>query len=92
MRQALAEPGHLHASDLSAVAMHASSFLLRRAVAGAASREATLDLLAADALMTYACEAAADNPESVEARATGMVEFLLRDPEERVADRTGETG
>ena len=48
----------------------ASEQLLRRVLGhGAASRSSALDLLAADACVTYAFEAAADEPGTIAARA-----------------------
>ena len=41
----------------------------RLVVDGCLTRDAALDLLAVDALVTYAFEAAADEPSSLEARA-----------------------
>lgn len=50
-------------SQLAAAALHA----LRGVVAGPADRRVALDLLAADALLTAACEAAAEiGPEAVD--------------------------
>ena len=40
---------------------------------GCLTRESALDLLAVDALVTYAFEAAADRPEDLEALATGAL-------------------
>lgn len=40
---------------------------------GCLTRESALDLLAVDALVTYAFEAAADRPEELEALATGAL-------------------
>ncbi|MEP7346044.1 MAG: hypothetical protein ABI877_12285 [Gemmatimonadaceae bacterium] len=42
----------------------------------ATDRAGALDLLAADALVTYAFEAAADGPETLEARATAAMHRL----------------
>jgi hypothetical protein len=50
--------------------VQASELLLRRVLVGnAASRASALDLLAADACVTYAFEAAADEPDSIADRA-----------------------
>jgi hypothetical protein len=50
--------------------IQASELLLRRVLVGnAAARASALDLLAADACVTYAFEAAADEPESIAGRA-----------------------
>lgn len=50
--------------------------LLRRP---ARDRAVALDLLAADALATYAFEAAADEPETIERRATEAIRGLSTD-------------
>jgi hypothetical protein len=52
---------------LLAVAETAMTGLLRD---GCLTRESALDLLAVDALVTYAFEAAADDPETLDARTT----------------------
>lgn len=44
--------------------------------AGATARDAALDLLAADALVTYAFEAAADDPASLDARAAATMRAI----------------
>ena len=44
--------------------------------AGATQREAALDLLTADALVTYAFEGAADDPDSIDARAASAMRSL----------------
>jgi hypothetical protein len=50
--------------------VEASELLLRRVLAGdAAARTGALDLLAADACVTYAFEAAADEPDTITGRA-----------------------
>jgi hypothetical protein len=50
--------------------VEASELLLRRVLVGnAASRASALDLLAADSCVTYAFEAAADEPDSIAIRA-----------------------
>lgn len=54
------------ADALLAAAERAVESLLR---SGGLTRESALDLLAVDALVTYAFEAAADEPQALEARA-----------------------
>jgi hypothetical protein len=50
--------------------VHLLSEILRH---GSAQRDAALDLLTADALVTYAFEAAADDPASLDARAAAAM-------------------
>ena len=58
------------ASEAPAEAVTAAEVLLRDLLARpTAGRESALDLLAVDALVTYAFEAAADDPASLAARA-----------------------
>ena len=45
-------------------------------VSGSTTREAALDLLTADALVTYAFEAAADEPELLDARAAAAMRAI----------------
>ncbi len=62
----LAEP----AANAAEVCLEACERLLAEVAARTSpGRESALDLLAADALATYALEAAADNPAMLEARA-----------------------
>ena len=56
-----------HGDALIAVAESAMTELLRD---GCLTRESALDLLAVDALVTYAFEAAADDPDTLDARTT----------------------
>jgi hypothetical protein len=59
------------------VCLAAASTLLRQTVRGnAAGRETALDLLAADALVTYAFEAAADDVNALDGRAVGAMRHL----------------
>lgn len=44
--------------------------------AGSTQRDAALDLLTADALVTYAFEAAADEPETLDARAAAAMRAI----------------
>ena len=56
--------------DVAGVCLRAAEAILARLLAdGALTRAAALDLLAADALATYAFEAAADDPDAIPARA-----------------------
>ena len=70
--------GETHAvADAPDVCLDAASALLRDVVARpTAGRESALDLLAVDALVTYAFEAAADAPETVRQRALGAMAQL----------------
>ena len=70
--------GEMHAvADAPDVCLDAASSLLRDVVARpTAGRESALDLLAVDALVTYAFEAAADTPETVRQRALGAIAQL----------------
>ncbi len=43
---------------------------------GSTQRDAALDLLTADALLTYAFEAAADDPETLDARASAAMRAM----------------
>jgi len=62
------------ATDVTEPLLDACEFLLRDIVArAAAGRESALDLLAADSLATYAFEAAADVPASLEEHARGAM-------------------
>lgn len=57
-------------ADAAACCLDAASELLRDLLArGSAGRESALDLLTVDALVTYAFEAAASEPESLVRRA-----------------------
>ncbi len=53
-----------------AVLSTAESLLAELLILGCESRERALDLLAIDALITYAFEAAAESPDTLSARAT----------------------
>jgi hypothetical protein len=58
------------AADASALCLDAADVLLRDLLArGSAGRESALDLLAVDALVTYAFESAAADPTTFAARA-----------------------
>jgi hypothetical protein len=52
------------------------SLLSRILVSGSTQRDAALDLLTADALVTYAFEAAADEPAALDARAADAMRAI----------------
>ncbi len=57
-------------ADRTQACLHAAERLIERLLRGdCTTRESALDLLAADALMTYAFEAAGDSPGDLRARA-----------------------
>jgi hypothetical protein len=59
-----------HAAEASAACVDAAASLLARLLDdGCTSRETALDLLTADALLTYAFEAASVEPETLDERA-----------------------
>ncbi len=63
------------------VCLEAGQQLLAQLLAsGSTSRGTALDLLAVDALVTYAFEAAADDPEALEARAAGAMACIAALP------------
>lgn len=65
------------ASEAADICLNAASALLRDVVArSTVGRESALDLLAVDALVTYAFEAAAEVPASVRQRALGAIAQL----------------
>ena len=58
-------------ADVPEACLDAGESLLEGLLAsGSTSRETALDLLAVDALVTYAFQSAADDPERIEVRAT----------------------
>jgi hypothetical protein len=59
-----------------ALARAGHDLLAAQLAAGATARDAALDLLTADALVTYAFEAAADDPATLEARAAATMRAL----------------
>jgi hypothetical protein len=78
MRAALHESGQTANTDLVQGARAASIHLLRSILAqGEGTRAMALDLLAADALMTYACESACEQPESIERATADSVEAVM---------------
>lgn len=54
----------------------AAAVISRLLQEGATTRGSALDLLAADALVTYACEAQADDPATLDARCTWAMQHL----------------
>lgn len=65
------------ADEASTVCLDAAEELLRELLARpSVGRESALDLLTADALVTYAFEAASEMPESLDARATDAMRRL----------------
>ena len=77
MHLALRECGGEHA-DAAIAARDAAIYLLRHLMAAERSvRADALDLLSADALMTYACEAACDDPATLGAFARDAAEMVL---------------
>ena len=70
------------ATEVPEVCLDAGEALLEGLLAsGATSRDSALDLLAVDALVTYAFQAAADDPERIEARATVAMARISALPE-----------
>ena len=66
------------------VCLEAAERVLERLVDdNAATRQAAVDLLAADALVTYALERAAEHPEDFEEHASGAIERFGRMSEPR---------
>lgn len=77
VREALGSALALDASALPDVALGEAERLLGALLGDrAAGRERALDLLAADALVTYAFEAASDAPASIERRADAAMRRL----------------
>lgn len=68
------QPGELAAADALARAGH--DLLAAQLAAGTTARDAALDLLTADALVTYAFEAAADDPATLDERAAATMRML----------------
>lgn len=70
IRAALGNDGALGAASRSAVCLSAAERLLAEFVRdGGANRECALDLLAADALVTYAFQAASEHPDALRLQA-----------------------
>jgi hypothetical protein len=59
----------------------AETALVRVLAAKDATREVAFDLLASDAFVTYAFEAAADDPDTVAARADAAMRMISRTAE-----------
>ncbi|HYD54520.1 MAG TPA: hypothetical protein VEA99_17940 [Gemmatimonadaceae bacterium] len=77
LREALRDDLHAPAAEAHARCLEAGERLLAQLLArGATARTAALDLLAADALVTYAFEAAAEQPESLAERADDAMRRL----------------
>ena len=77
LRGLLAGGGDDASADVSARLLERGAATLAGVLAGAASsRDSARELLAADALVTYAFEAAADTPEGLEERARGALASL----------------
>lgn len=68
------QPADVAAADALARAGH--DLLAAQLAAGATARDAALDLLTADALVTYAFEAAADDPATLDARAAATMRLI----------------
>jgi uncharacterized membrane protein len=65
------------AADATQVCLRAAERLVTDVLRGdCASRESALDLLAADALVTYAFEAAAETPDTLAATASAAMERI----------------
>lgn len=83
VREVLADDLAAPAADAHARLLGAGERLLSALLArGSATRDVALDLLVADALVTYAFEAAAEQPESLEPRADEAMRRLSTLPEE----------
>ena len=79
MREVLALRLTADAAETPAGCVDAACALLRGLVATPdAGREAALDLLTVDALVTYACEAAADDPDRLTALAHDSIRRIAR--------------
>jgi hypothetical protein len=79
MRQALGDMLGAPATEAHEHCLAAAERLVRDlSDAGLEERAAALDLLAADALTTYALEAAADDPSSLDRRADEAMQRLSR--------------
>lgn len=75
VQHALRASDQLQAGDAPAQCIEAAERILRDLLRdGRDSREDALDLLAADALATYAFEAAADQPELLDVRAAAAMQ------------------
>ncbi len=82
MREMLAEDGGRPVADAPQVCLSAGESRLAILLAhGATDRTSALDLLAVDALVSYAFEAAADTPETLEQIATDAMTRIAEIPE-----------
>lgn len=81
LQELLAQDVSRPASDVPEVCLAAGERLLDALLqSGSTSRATALDLLAVDALVTYAFEAAADDPALIEARATAAMQRIAALP------------
>lgn len=73
-------PGEARTTDASAapamLVEAAAAIIARLLQEGATTRGSALDLLVADALATYACEAQTDDPATLDARCTWAMHHL----------------
>jgi hypothetical protein len=77
IQEALAEVATQSAAEASDACLRAAERLLAELLRGdCTSRESAMDLLTADALVTYAFEAAADAPADLPARACAAIERI----------------
>jgi len=90
MAMLLTDTDSVHDGDrLAESLIEACNTALARVLdSGAASRDSALDLLSADAFVTYAFEAAADAPESISARCDAAMRQISSLALERLATET----
>lgn len=82
MRELLADEGSRPVADAPQVCLSAGESRLAVLLAhGATDRKSALDLLAVDALVSYAFEAAANDPETLEQVATDAMTRIAEIPE-----------
>ena len=82
LEELLAHHANRPVGDVPEACLDAGESLLEGLLAsGSTSRETALDLLAVDALVTYAFQAAADDPERIESRATRAMARISALPE-----------
>jgi hypothetical protein len=78
VEQALGDRVHADANHAAELCVDAAAVLLHELLGRATGRESALELLAVDALVTYAFEAAAAHPETLTADAnTAMARLSL---------------
>jgi len=81
LQELLAQDAGRPASEVPEACLTAGERLLDSLLqSGSTSRATALDLLAVDALVTYAFEAAADDPTRIEARATAAMQRIAALP------------